>query len=194
MSQLRARLDLLALGLSVLVAFGLLAALAGRSFGRPLPIPVPASPLPTPASAVTPVATGWWDQVRLAPPALPALPGLPKVGVGATGAQGSAPVPFQVLSCPQPTVRITGIVTGRPPWWLVSGSATIPNLEYWKAELSADGQGWTPLYRSTAPVADGQLIEFNTRTVPRGSYQLRLMAVDKTGNYGPPCTVALTVQ
>ena len=62
------------------------------------------------------------------------------------------------------------------------------------AELSADGQGWTVLYRSEGPVAAGQLIEFNTRTVPRGSYQLRLMAVDKTGNYGPPCTVALTVQ
>ena len=70
MSQLRGRLDLLALGLSILVAFGLLAALAGRSFGRPLPISV--SPLATPAPAVTPVATGWWDQVKLAPPALPA--------------------------------------------------------------------------------------------------------------------------
>jgi hypothetical protein len=192
MSHLRGRLDLLALGLSVLVAFGLLAALAGRSFGRPLPLPT--SPLPTPTRAFTPVATGWWDKVKLAPPALPALPGLPKPGLGETGAQAGAPVPFRVLSCPQATVRITGIVTGRPPSWLVSGSATIPNLEYWKAELSADGQGWTPLYRSTAPVADGQLIEFNTRTVPRGSYQLRLMAVDKTGNYGPPCTVALTVQ
>ena len=192
MSQLRARLDLLALGLSVLIAFGLLAGLAGRSFGRPRPIP--ASPLPTPAPIVTPVPTGWWDQVKLAPPALPALPGLPKVSLGGTGAQGGAPVPFQVLTCPQATVCITGIVTGRPPWWLVSGSAAIPNLEYWKAELSADGQGWALLYRSEAPVAAGQLIEFNTRTVPRGSYQLRLMAVDKTGNYGPPCVVALTVQ
>lgn len=192
MSHLRGRLDLLALGLSVLIAFGLLAALAGRSFGRPLPLP--AGPLPTPAPAITPVATGWWDKVRLAPPALPALPGLPKVSLGGTGAQGGAPVPFRVLSCPQPTVRITGIVTGRPPWWLVSGSATIPDLEYWKAELSPDGQGWTPLYRSQSPVTAGQLIEFHTRTVPPGGYQLRLLAVDKTGNYGPPCAVAITMQ
>jgi len=191
-SQLRGRLDLLALGLSVLVAFGLLAALAGRSFGRPVPITV--SPLPTPALAVTPVATGWWDKVKLAPPALPALPGLPKVSLGGSGSQDGAPVPFRVLNCPQATVRITGIATGQPPWWLVSGSAAIPNLEYWKAELSADGQGWALLYRSAMPVAGGQLIEFNTRTVPPGSYQLRLVAVDKTGNYGPPCTVALTVQ
>jgi len=189
-SRLRGRLDLLALALSVLVAFGLLAALAGRSFGRPLPV----SPLPAPTPAFTPVATGWWDKVKLAPPALPALPGLPKVSIGGAGSQGGAPVPFRVLSCPQATVRITQIVTGRPPWWLVSGSAAIPNLEYWKAELSADGQGWTMLYRSEAPVAEGQLIEFHTRTVPPGGYQLRLLAVDKTGNYGPPCTVALTVQ
>ena len=168
MSQLRAewrsRLDLLALALSVLAAFALLAALAGRSFSRPLP--VSASPLPTPAPTTTVVAAGWWDNVKLAPPALPALPGLPQVNLGGTGGQGGAPVPFRVLSCPQPTVRITQIVTARPPWWIVTGTATIPNLEYWKAELSADGQGWTPLYRSAAPVADGQLIEFNTGTVP----------------------------
>jgi hypothetical protein len=191
-SQLRARLDLLALVLSVLAAFALLAALAGRSFGRPLPIAT--SPLSTPAPAITAMATGWWDNVKLAPPALPALPGLPQVNLSGTGGQGSAPVPFRVLSCPQPTVRITQIVTARPPWWIVTGSAAVPNLEYWKAELSADGQGWTPLYRSAAQVADGQLIEFNTGTVPKGSYQLRLMAVDKTGNYGPPCAVAITVQ
>ena len=192
MSQLRARLDLLALVLSVLAAFALLAALAGRSFSRPLPMAT--SPLPTPAPAVTAAATGWWDKVKLAPPALPALPSLPQVNLGGTGGQGGAPVPFRVLSCPQATVRITQIVTARPPWWIVTGSAAVPNLEYWKAELSADGQGWTPLYRSAAPVADGRLIEFNTGTVPKGSYQLRLMAVDKTGNYGPPCAVAITVQ
>ncbi len=188
-----ARLDLLALAVSVLLAFALLAALAGRSFGRPLPHAT--SPLPTPAPAVTPTATGWWDKTKLAPPALPGLPSLPQVGLNGAGtAQGGAPVPFMVLSCPQPTVRITGIVTGRPPWWLVTGSAAIPSLEYWKAELSADGQSWTLLYRSAVPVADGQLIEFNTRTVPKGSYQLRLVAVDKTGNYGPPCVVRITVQ
>ena len=42
--------------------------------------------------------------------------------------------------------------------------------------------------------ADGLLIEFNTRTVPKGAYQLRLLAVDRTGNYGEPCTVGITIR
>jgi hypothetical protein len=76
----------------------------------------------------------------------------------------------------------------------VTGTAAIANLGYWKTELSADGSNWTLLYRSSAPVSNGLLMEFNTRTVPKGAYQLRLLAVDATGNYGPPCTVQISTQ
>ena len=87
----------------------------------------------------------------MTPAALPALPGVPAPGTGGLGvggASGGEDVAFSVAACPQPTVKITKIVTAKPPWWNVYGTAAIPNLEYWKAELSADGQGWALLYRS----------------------------------------------
>jgi hypothetical protein len=43
-----------------------------------------------------------------------------------------------------------------------------------------------------SPVQDGLLIEFNTRTMPRGDYQLRLTAVDRIGNYPEPCVIPLS--
>lgn len=194
---MKARLDvLLLLGVTgALVA--LLAAIAGREFARP---PQATAALPPPLPTVTPTPSptgGWWERVTLTPPALPGLPGLPAPGLGGlglSGAGGGEAVAFSVIACLQATVKITKIVAGKPGWWNVYGTAAIPNLEYWKAELSADGQGWALLYRSAAAVADGLLIEFNTRTVPKGAYQLRLLAVDRTGNYGEPCTVSITIR
>lgn len=200
------RLDILTLGLVTLATLALLAAIAGRGFSQPLPVSalallptVTPTPTPTPVPGLGPGAGGWWDAVSLTPPPLPVLPGLPAVGLGTLGGGGAGSgeaVPFSVIACPQPAVRIAKIVTGRPGWWNVYGTAAIPDLEYWKAELSAQdgGQGWTMLYRSNAAVRDGLLIEFNTRTVPKGAYQLRLLAVDRTGNYGEPCTVGITIR
>lgn len=183
--------------LGVLVLAGLLlmlAAVAERGFDRPVG-PV-AAPLPTETPQPTPTG-GWWDQVSMTPnpqPRLPALPGVPDLAPsGAAVSQQPAPVPFTALACPQATVRIAQIVSGRPGWWLVTGTAAHPELDYWKMELSADGQNWTLLYRHTGPVTGGQLLDFNTRTVPPGVYQLRLVVVDKTGNYAAPCTVQVTL-
>ena len=192
---MRARLDVLLMVVITGAIVALFAAIADREFSRPLPAPTPAL-LPTVTPQPSPTG-GWWDAVSLTPPALPALPGVPAPGtsgLGLSGASGGEDVAFSVVACPQPTVKITKIVTAKPPWWNVYGTATIPNLEYWKAELSADGQGWALLYRSAAAVGDGLLIEFNTRTVPKGAYQLRLLAVDRTGNYGEPCTVGITIR
>jgi hypothetical protein len=191
----RARLDVLLMVVITGAIVVLFAAIADRDFSRPLPSPTPAL-LPTVTPEPSPTG-GWWDAVSMTSAALPALPGVPAPGTGGLGvggASGGEDVPFSVAACLQPTVKITKIVTAKPPWWNVYGTATIPNLEYWKAELSADGQGWVLLYRSAAPVADGLLIEFNTRTVPKGSYQLRLLAVDRTGNYGEPCKVRITIR
>jgi len=192
---MRARLDVLLMVVITGAIVALFAAIADREFSRSLPAPTPAL-LPTVTPQPSPTG-GWWDAVSMTPPALPALPGVPAPGTGGlglSGASGGEDVAFSVVACPQPTVKITKIVTAKTPWWNVYGVATIPNLEYWKAELSADGQGWALLYRSAAAVGDGLLIEFNTRTVPKGAYQLRLLAVDRTGNYGEPCTVGITIR
>ena len=128
-----------------------------------------------------------------ATPSLPGLPGLPKVGLGGAGLQAGAPVPFQLISCPTGGVAVSAITTAKPGWWNITGSAEIANLEYWKGEISADGNVWSMLYRSTSPVRDGVLIEFNTASVNRGTYQVRLTAVDRTGNYPEPCIIQVSI-
>ena len=188
----RPRADVLGVLVLAALLVALLAGIADHGFTRPRPAAPPA-PLPTETPPATPTS-GWWD-ASLTPspqPKLPALPGvrnLPQSGNAAATSQQPTPVPFTPLACPQATTRIAQIVSVRSGWWLVTGTATGSELDYWKMELSADGQNWTLLYRHSTPVTGGQLLDFNTRTVPPGAYQLRLVVVDKTGNYTSPCTV-----
>ncbi len=177
---------LVALGLTVL---GLLAVIARREAERPLPPPELAD-LPSPTATVT-ATPGWWGSASMTPPAQASMPGLPTVELSAkAGVKQGAPVQFKTLSCPRADVKIEDVTGGqRRGWWNLYGSAAIPNQWYWKGEISADGKGWQMLYRSEAPVQGGLLIEFNTRTVPAGTYQVRLTAVDRTGNYPEPCVI-----
>jgi hypothetical protein len=191
----RARLDILVLLALTGGILALFAAIADREFRRP--VPVAAKPLAT-VTPTTEATPGWWATVPVtATPALPGLPGLPKVSLngGAGGLQAGEPVAFSVVTCPRADVKITAVTTaGKPGWWNIVGTAAIPNQEYWKGELSPNGQGWTMLYRSNAAIQDGLLIEFNTRTVPAGAYQIRLTAVDRTGNYPEPCVIGVSTR
>lgn len=192
-ARMRGRWDIGVLVVVVAVAFGLLAGIAQREFNRP--VSFAASPLPTVTPTVTPVG-GWWNDVTLTPAPLSKLPALPAVGLGGVtgGVQAGQPVPFQVIACPTGSVAISAVTTAKAGWWNITGTTEIPNLEYWKGEISADGKGWTMLYRSPQPVRAGLLIEFNTRTVPAGTYQIRLLAVDRTGNYPAPCVIQVTTR
>lgn len=150
-------------------------------------------PRPTPTATVD-----WWRDVKLASAELPQLAGVPSVSLrGVSKSSGytpNLPVPFETLSCPTETVRINHILTAnRPRWWNVSGTASVENFWYWKVELSSDGSSWQVLHSGHSPVTTGLLLEFLTTTVERGNYQLRLMVVDKQGNYPEPCIVKITV-
>ena len=196
-TQPRIQTDLFAL---TLVAIGMLVSLAvGFKDGSNKPAQAMHSPLALPSP--TPTATpGWWDEARFVTPTLPMsgkLPGLPSVSLGSSPGASSAaagqPVSFQTLSCPIANVRIEQIVTGKPGWWVMQGTADTANLWYWKGELSPDGSHWTMLYRSESAMNSGTLINFLTRTVSPGTYQLRLTAVDRSGNYPEPCLVKVQV-
>ena len=158
--------------------------------------PMPARPViaqTTPLPTVTPTATltpGWWNEADFATPTLPKLPGMKKPGFsgGVGGKEPGQPVPFTVLSCPTAGVKITEIRTASGPWWHIFGMADIPELWYWKAEASSDGQHWAMLYRSER-AASGLLVRLNLTTVPGRPLHLRLTAVDRTGNYPGPCVV-----
>jgi hypothetical protein len=157
------------------------------------------TPRPLPTSTPTPTPD-WWAYVSTATPTLPGLPALPAPSLGSGGSSGASdgPLAFQVVACPGGGTSIQSI-SRHGVWWAVSGVAQTDPFWYWKMELSADGQdatlsqskGWTVLYRSEAPTAGGHLMDFNTTTVPRGSYQMRLTVVKRDGNYEEPCVIAI---
>jgi catechol 2,3-dioxygenase-like lactoylglutathione lyase family enzyme len=68
----------------------------------------------------------------------------------------------------------------------IRGTATRPNFAYYKFEYKPEGAGtWNFLVRFDRPVTTGVLMDWYTTTVRPGVYWLRLIVVDKTGNYWP---------
>jgi len=54
---------------------------------------------------------------------------------------------------------------------------------------------WTVVgHLHESPVSGGVLETFNSAAYPAGTYSLRLVVVDQTGNYPEPCRVTVTVQ
>jgi hypothetical protein len=104
-------------------------------------------------------------------------------------------------SCPNPNARLTSpgvnqIVQGNVP---IRGVANIPAFQYYKIEVGPGNQPgdqeWTVVGQlHHSPVAGGVLETFNGGAYAPGTYTLRLVVVDQTGNYPDPCRVTITVQ
>jgi len=110
------------------------------------------------------------------------------------------PVPVvQAPACPdgralifQPGVN--QVVSGFVP---VIGSATHDQFDYYKLEFApgANAEGGFVYFDGTAvQISGGVLGNFNSPGVPNGVYTIRLIVVDTTGNFPPPCSVTVTVQ
>lgn len=77
----------------------------------------------------------------------------------------------------------------------VRGSATHPLLLYWKVEYRTDGKTeYAMLSNGDAPIVNEVLARLATRTLPNGVYWLRLMAVQKDGNYPTPCEIRIVIE
>lgn len=142
----------------------------------PSPTPPPLLPTPTPTDTPRP---------RPTLPALETETPTPEVALG---------VP---PSCPNPGVRISEPGTGAQVSGVIQvvGSANIDNFWYYKFEFRGNGFGdWTFIQRFENAINGGILAAWDTRSVPSGNYELRLVVVDKTGNYPEPCVVQLSVQ
>lgn len=147
------------------------------------------TPTPPPAT-ITPTATA--TEVRPTRPTRPSA--TPNVVTTET------PV-VRPPSCPNPNVRITSpgvnqVMRGNVP---IRGTANIPELQYYKVEVGPGARPkdheWTvvgQLHRT--PVSGGVLETLNSDAYPPGTYTLRLVVVDNTGNYPEPCRVTVTVQ
>ncbi len=138
----------------------------------PTPTPTPTRPLPTPRPRPT-----------LRP--LPTPPPQP------------SPAPVVVApNCPNPSARLISpgqnqTISGSVP---IIGTANIPNMQYYKLEFRPAGSSadYSYIGGQHAP-ADGTLTVWNTAPLPDGVYTLRLVVVDHTGNYPPPCEVSVIV-
>jgi len=107
------------------------------------------------------------------------------------------PEPVVLPDCPYPDARLTNPKVNavlRGPLE-VTGSASIDNFDFYKFELRPSGAtDWSTLQLFRQPVADGFLGMWDTSALPAGAYTFRLVVVDKTGNYPPPCEVPVTIE
>jgi hypothetical protein len=171
-----------------------------------LPVPSP-TPEPTPTETTGPLAAS-----TLTPTPAPAtitptstatrpLPTRPAKPTATPGADATATPVVRPPACPNPNVRITSpgqnqVVQGNVP---VRGTANIANFQYYKVEVGPGSNPkdneWTVVGRlHESPVNGGVLETFNSAAYPNGTYSLRLVVVDQTGNYPEPCRVTVTVQ
>ena len=173
----------------------------------------PVLPGPTPTLEPTPTETsGPLVAATLTPTPLPATmtptatatPLRPTRPVRPTDTPSADATEIPVVSvpaCPNPNVRITSpgvnqILQGNVP---VRGTANIADFQYYKVEVgpgsSPKDYEWTvvgTLHES--PVSGGVLETFNSGAYPAGTYTLRLVVVDQTGNYPQPCRVTVIIQ
>ena len=115
--------------------------------------------------------------------------------------EATAVLPVAPAACPNPNLRITApgqnqIVPGDTP---IRGTASGATFQFYKVEVGPGSNPrdheWTvigQLHRN--PVAGGVLETFNGVAYAPGTYTLRLVVVDETGNYPEPCRVTITVQ
>jgi hypothetical protein len=96
--------------------------------------------------------------------------------------------PNATLTAPKSGERIAGA-------YEVHGTANIPNLAFYKFEISGagtDGQ-WLSLGVGTKPVVNGTLGSFDATAREGGNYAFRLVVLDSSGNSPPPCVVTISI-
>jgi hypothetical protein len=83
--------------------------------------------------------------------------------------------------------------------FVVRGTASIANFSYYKVEVGSGpnppDNAWTVVGSThDTPVSGGTLATFNSGAYAPGTYSLRLVVVDNTGNFPEPCRVTINVQ
>lgn len=104
----------------------------------------------------------------------------------ATGGEGCTPGQV-MLTEPQQGSEVTGIVT-------LKGTANFENFGFYKYEIARPGETiWLTIQAGRQAVLDGELGQWDTRTLASGDYLLRLVVTDNVGNSLPACVVQVRV-
>ena len=135
---------------------------------------VPPTAAPTARNAIPPTA---------APTRAPARP---------------APAAAPAVACPDARVQITYPANGAAISGVTNflGTANVPDQAYYKFEYKpASSPTWQYLTQFEGKtVVNDKLMDFFTTTIAPGVYDFRLIAVERSGNYPPPCEIRLTVR
>jgi LysM repeat protein len=76
----------------------------------------------------------------------------------------------------------------------ITGTADVDEFWYYKLEFRYEGlDNWHYITGQNTPVENGVLGTWDTTILPDGAYHLRLVVVDLTGNYPPPCEIPVHV-
>ncbi|NJN83099.1 MAG: hypothetical protein HC802_12980 [Caldilineaceae bacterium] len=167
---------------------------------RPTPgvpfVPTPTStPLPsTPTPTITP--TPGEALATATPFETPA--GLEETALPPTPTPVPAPV-VQAPSCPDPRsiIRAPGVNQNVSGAISVVGTASHNEFQYYKVEFAPGANaagGFVYLGGGNSQVFDSTLLGFDTNSLGNGAWTLRLIVVDQTGNFPPPCQVTINVQ
>jgi len=159
----------------------------------------------------TPKVTGG----PLSEPTLTSTPPLPTITPTATATK---PLPTRLVptptslavtptplvrpaACADPNARLTspGVNQAVRGSVQLRGTANIADFQYYKIEVAAGAepvdQVWSVVGElHYTPLDSGVLETFNSDAYPPGIYTLRLVVVNKTGNYPEPCRVTVAVQ
>jgi len=148
--------------------------------------PLPATPTPT----ITPTAPS--VEVEAAPQPVPVQPVVaePTATPVPAVAQPVCPDARAVILSPGSGQIVSGSVS-------VQGTAVHDDFWYYKLEFApgngAGGNfGWFD--GGENQVRAGYLGSFNSGAVANGVYTIRVVSVDSSGNFPPPCLVTITVQ
>ncbi|PKO23314.1 MAG: hypothetical protein CVU38_04690 [Chloroflexi bacterium HGW-Chloroflexi-1] len=100
--------------------------------------------------------------------------------------------PRAVITSPGLNAQVSGMVP-------IIGTAVRERFQYYKLEYgpgtSPTDNQWSYFADSDKPVQGGLLGTFNAGTLPPGTYSIRVMVVDVTGNYvDPPCQTVVVIR
>jgi hypothetical protein len=142
----------------------------------PTPTPLPPTATPTATATLKPRPT------RKPAPKKPKTTPTPKV------VRPACPTAGVVITSPGVGQTLTGPVA-------ITGTANIPNFQFYKLEWSSAGapDQWHWFAGAENPVTNGVLGSFDPALVPSGTYNIRLVVVDTTGNFPQPCVVQVKV-
>lgn len=167
----------------------------------PLPETPTAEAIDLPTSTPNPDGTQSAENTPTAPPAANTATDEVEATQEAPPTDTPAPPPPEVAAapaCADPRAIITSPGNGQSVSGIVPimGSAAHEAFQFYKIEVApganAEG-GFVYQGGGSAPVQNGQLIAWDTNALGAGAWTVRLIVVDQTGNFPPPCTVTVTI-